>query len=145
MFSRLFVPAKRAEKLEVPETSPAKVEVVKPQSAKKLVIVRKAEDSDESVGGDESEAEEEHEFPILTKYLNAKEKMSLISGLTEEPVRARIKELFNQVKIRYYKLPKRLPDTPGLYLNMQGEYLLIREATIIGDFTETSDGFEIFS
>ena len=107
------------------------------------MIVRKAEDSDESLG--ESEGEEEHEFPILMKYLNAKEKMSLISGLTEEPVRARIKELFNQVKIRYYKLPKRLPDTPGLYLNMQGEYLLIREATIISDYSETSDGFEIYT
>ena len=96
VFSRLFVTAKKVDKIEVPETSPAKVEVVKPQSAKKLVIVRKAEDSDESLGEGESEAEEEHEFSTLTKYLNAKEKMSLISGLTEETVRARIKDLFSQ-------------------------------------------------
>ena len=47
------------------------------------------------MSGDESEGEEEHEFPMLTKYLNAKEKMSLISGLTEEIVRAKIKELFS--------------------------------------------------
>ena len=96
------------------------------------------------MNGDESEVEEEHEFPLLTKYLNAKEKMSLISGLSEETVRARLKELFSQEKIRYYQVPRRLPDTPGLYLNMQGEYLLIREATIIG-FPETSEGFEMFN
>ena len=108
------------------------------------MIERKAEDSDVSLSGDESEGEEEHEFPILTKYLNAKEKMSLISGLTEETVRARLKELLSQGNVRYYQVPRRLPDTPGLYLNMQGEYLLIREATIIG-FPETSDGFEMFN